>query len=282
MSLFEDIKSLEKRIQKEIARAANYKSISNYVEVYRRSIINSISSFSQADINDANIMNIISQALSDSTDFINIDLVDEINNGIFNTIEETQLFYEDLGIQPVDLFEGIQRRKEIEKITDEFNINMQSMREELRDGTLKKIKEVIGKEGLNRERLAEEIFQFADGRAQWARTNARMVVSSSNRLARDEVRQSANLQYGFYYGSVRTNTRAFCRQCAGQTFTINQINNMSNGQGLDVKIYAGGWNCIHSWLWVDPEWDQELQNTLESNRPIVELTEDSLDLSVPQ
>jgi len=282
MSLFADIETLETRVQKEIERAYKYKSINNFIQVYQESILQSFEGVSRGGFNDKIIQSTINRALSESSGFIDADLIEEIESGVFRTIEETQQFYEALGVQPVDLFEGIQRRKELEKITEEFNINMATMREELRDGTIEKVKEVIGKEGLNRQRLADEILEFADGHAHWARTNARMVVSSSNRLARDEVRQSANLQYGFYYGSVRTNTRAFCRQCAGQTFTINQINNMSNGQGLDVKIYAGGWNCIHSWLWVDPEWDQELQNTLESNRPIVELTEDSLDLSVPQ
>lgn len=282
MSLFADIETLEQKLQKEIARAGSYKSIQNFLQVYQESILQSLEGYTRSDLNNANLQNILTTALEEARDYIDIQLADQIRQGVTTTIEDTITFYDQLGIQPVNLIEGIERREEILKLTEEFNNNMSTMREELLDGTLEKMEEVIAKEGLNRSRLSEEIFEFADGKAHWARTNAKMVVSSSNRIARDELRQSADLQHGFYYGEVRSNTRAFCRSCAGGTYTLKQIENMSNGQGLDVKIYAGGWNCIHSWLWVEPEWDPELKRTMEENRPVVELTEEYLDLKVPE
>ena len=282
MSLFADIETLEQKLQKEIARAGSYKSIQNFLQVYQESILQSLEGYTRSDLNNANLQNILTTALEEARDYIDIQLADQIRQGVTTTIEDTITFYDQLGIQPVNLIEGIERREEILKLTEEFNNNMSTMREELLDGTLEKMEEVIAKEGLNRSRLSEEILEFADGKAHWARTNAKMVVSSSNRIARDELRQSADLQHGFYYGEVRSNTRAFCRSCAGGTYTLKQIENMSNGQGLDVKIYAGGWNCIHSWLWVEPEWDPELKRTMEENRPVVELTEEYLDLKVPE
>lgn len=281
MSLFDDIETLEKKVQKEILKAGAYGSINNFVQVYQESILRGLEGFTRGDLSKVKLQEVINTALQNSRDFIDEDLIIQIESGVNTTISDTITFYEELGVQPVDLIEGIERREEIQKLTEEFNNNMGSMRDELREGTLQKIEEVIGKEGINRQLLADEIFEFADGKAHWARTNSRMVVSSSNRISRDELRISADLYNGFYYGEQRDSTRAFCRSCIGNTFTLKQINNMSNGQGLDVKIYAGGWNCIHSWLWVDPEWDPQLKETLNQHTEIVQLEEDSLDLSIP-
>jgi len=55
---------------------------------------------------------------------------------------------------------------------------------------------------------------------------------------------------------------------------------MDNGQLSPVKIYAGGWNCIHSWLWVDPEWDDELASKINTD-PVVPVDDNNLKLKVP-
>lgn len=281
MSLLDDIQSLEDRIQKELFKAGGYSSITDFVQVYQQSILQALESFTRADLSKTDLESLVGRALSQATDILDEGLAAQIQGSVRTLLNDTAAFYEELGIEPVDLVDGIERRQEIEQLTEEFSINMATMREELREGTIETMTETLAKEGMNRELLAERIFEFADGKAHWARTNARMVVSSSNRIARDELRISADLKHGFYFGEIRTSTRAFCRSCVGKTFTLQQIENMANGQGLDVKIYAGGWNCIHSWLWVDPEWDPELKSTLESERPIVQVSEDSLDLSIP-
>lgn len=282
MSIFADITTLETKIEKELIKAGKYRSIDNFVQAYHDSILEGLEGFTRGQLTDVNLQQIINNALEGSSDFIDINLSEDIQRSLNQTLSDTADFYEELGIDPIDLVEGIERREEIIQLTDEFRNNMETMREELLDGTLEKMKEVIGKHGLDRSLLEAEIFKFADGRAHWARTNARMVVSSSNRIARDELRESAGLQHGFYYGAKRDTTRAFCSRLIGKTFTLKQINNMSNGQGLEVKIYCGGWNCIHSWLWVDPEWDPELKKTLNEATPIVEMEEDYLNISVPE
>ena len=49
-----------------------------------------------------------------------------------------------------------------------------------------------------------------------------------------------------------------------------------------MKIYAGGYNCIHSWLWVEPEWDDDLNKMYIEERSAVEITEDGQDITVFQ
>jgi len=42
--------------------------------------------------------------------------------------------------------------------------------------------------------------------------------------------------------------RSFCKAHLGKTYTLAEIKEMSNGQGLDVLTFKGGWNCRHKWL----------------------------------
>lgn len=41
--------------------------------------------------------------------------------------------------------------------------------------------------------------------------------------------------------------RPFCRDRLGKTYTRVEIEQMSNGQGLPVATYGGGYNCRHTW-----------------------------------
>lgn len=44
--------------------------------------------------------------------------------------------------------------------------------------------------------------------------------------------------------------RPFCSEHLGGEYTREQIAGMDNGQGLDVFIYNGGYNCRHQWLFI--------------------------------
>ena len=42
--------------------------------------------------------------------------------------------------------------------------------------------------------------------------------------------------------------RPFCAEHYKNEYTIAEIQAMSNGQGLPVLYYCGGWNCKHRWV----------------------------------
>jgi len=42
--------------------------------------------------------------------------------------------------------------------------------------------------------------------------------------------------------------RPFCRERVGKVYSIDEIRGMSNGQGLAVEYFCGGWNCRHRWV----------------------------------
>lgn len=41
--------------------------------------------------------------------------------------------------------------------------------------------------------------------------------------------------------------RDFCKDHLGKIYTIDEIKNMDNGQGLPVLNFCGGYRCVHRW-----------------------------------
>lgn len=52
----------------------------------------------------------------------------------------------------------------------------------------------------------------------------------------------------FKYVGAESNAREFCRTKVNKVYTIEEINNLDNGQGLPVKYFCGGYNCRHRWV----------------------------------
>ena len=45
--------------------------------------------------------------------------------------------------------------------------------------------------------------------------------------------------------------RSFCQEHYDKIYTIEEIERLDNGQGLDVMFFGGGYNCLHFWVpWV--------------------------------
>ena len=280
MSIFAEIESLEQRIQSILAESGLYSSVDDFVRTYTDTILDVLGSFSRSELASINIDDVIESAIQASSDFINVNMKNEIQSSIDDVLTRTTTFYQSVGVELPGLKDAINRTDDIAEISKLFSTNLASMREELREGTKEVMQSELAQGLFNRSDLEELIFQYTDGKAHYARTNARLIVSSYNRIGREQVRESANLQHGFYYGDARVNTRPFCLRCIGKVFTLQDIEQMDNGQLSPVKIYAGGWNCIHSWLWVDPEWDEELASNINTD-PVVPVEEDSLKIKVP-
>ena len=51
-----------------------------------------------------------------------------------------------------------------------------------------------------------------------------------------------------YSGPIAASSRLFCREHVGKVFTLEQIGQMDNGQGLPVLTSCGGYNCRHEWV----------------------------------
>lgn len=64
-------------------------------------------------------------------------------------------------------------------------------------------------------------------------------------LATAEITGTNKFLYG---GPVTRMTRPFCKKHAGKIYSLAQIEQMDNGQGLPVRSSLGGYNCRHFWI----------------------------------
>lgn len=82
----------------------------------------------------------------------------------------------------------------------------------------------------------------------------RHISTISNTIQLGLARQSAMsvaVSHGnkyFRYMGPKENIRPFCREHLGGVYSIDEIRAMSNGQGLPVEYYCGGYNCRHRWV----------------------------------
>ena len=61
--------------------------------------------------------------------------------------------------------------------------------------------------------------------------------------------------------------RDFCKQHYNKIYTIDEIQALNNGQGLDVLTYAGGYNCLHWWMPAGEGWRSDFYLSLFGNKP---------------
>jgi len=95
-------------------------------------------------------------------------------------------------------------------------------------------------------------------------TEIETATSAMSRAVTARKADQAGLTYYRYFGPKDNVTRPFCEYVLGdvaklpkrvevpvqrdsRVYTRDEIDQMSNGQGLDVLTYCGGWNCRHQW-----------------------------------
>lgn len=261
MSIIADINSLEQRVQAILDAAGNYGAVDNYADAYIRQIMAGLENITTST-DPETIRRLVKDAIAESQNVLNIELTQAMQSDVNSLIDETINFYADQGLKIGNIMQAMQGRQDFRALNRLFTSNLSGMETELFDGTIEVMEMAIQTGQINRAQLAKDIEEVTKSKAHYADTNARLLVSGYNRMARLEMRDSAGLDHGYYYGSVLSNTRPFCGLMVGKVLSIEQIRALDNGQGLDVETFCGGYNCIHSWMWVVIAWDQMLKDRL--------------------
>lgn len=87
--------------------------------------------------------------------------------------------------------------------------------------------------------------QAVRGQQHVAATIARTAVGAFDRA--DVIRKGVLAGVTKYRYAGPKPQRAFCGDHYGKEFTEAEIAAMSNGMGLSVRLYCGGWRCRHYW-----------------------------------
>lgn len=115
--------------------------------------------------------------------------------------------------------------------------------------------------GLKFSDLASELGDQFEKTAAQASAIADTSVSSFYRTIASQsyAKIEASLPKGavvyFYAGPSDGLERDFCANLTdkGLSYTREQINDMDNGQGMNVMVSGGGWRCRHTWILSVPE-----------------------------
>lgn len=94
------------------------------------------------------------------------------------------------------------------------------------------------------ERLAAQL----DLEVREVRTLYDTATSTFGRVMEQQASDGTADELFLYAGPVDAKMRDFCRAHIGQVFTREAIVTLDNGQGLDVFLTGGGWNCRHVWM----------------------------------
>lgn len=282
MPILNEIETLEQSVQRILENAgANYRAIDEFSQFIIREVERLIPGLSTST-DPADIREALRIALIEADGLLTSGLTLEMSNDITSIIDETLAFYQKQGIRLTtpQLIQAIERRRDFRAMQRLLNDNISQIETELFEGTMKVMEEAITSGEIVRDDMMAKIKTITDTQTAYARTNARTIVSGYNRISRLEIADSAQLNHALYYGQIASNTRPFCGLMVGKVMSREQIEALDNGQGLDVKTFCGGWNCIHSWLWVSLEWDAELGEALY-NGPLRQEGEGKRSMTVP-
>lgn len=100
--------------------------------------------------------------------------------------------------------------------------------------------------------FAREALRSAESKVHHLETEIETSLAAFDRASNIEAARSAGYEW-FRYVGPSTNLRKFCAQHLGRVYHISEIQVMTNGQGLSVLYYQGGYNCRHDWEVVTEE-----------------------------
>ncbi|MEL7169315.1 MAG: hypothetical protein AAGN64_08195 [Bacteroidota bacterium] len=222
--------------------------------------------YSAEDLDDPDVQAEIAAALAEVwpewTDALRAEIVEHVGQ----IVERTQAFYADQGLD-LDLRQAARRSQLTAAITEQLEQGLQSVRETLAKATVTKTREMLLAGVVSTDELARRIEQEAGASTRTARVQAAAAVTGYNQAHRNIVAERAGLEYWVYWGTLQVNSRAFCRIHLKNVFPTTRIEQMKNGMLEPVRVFKGGYNCRHSWLPVNPEWDAELKSRIVDVEP---------------
>lgn len=195
----------------------------------------------------------------------------EITDAVSKAIKDARVFYAEQGIDLTGLADAVGRSRQIQQLTVALEDGMRTINDELREATVDILSRQILEGTVNRQQLADDILEVTKTTAYKAHIQAKAGVAAYNQTYRNGVSERAGLDYFYYDGPLQRNTRHFCRIHLNRVFSAEQVVQMDNGMLNPVHTHRGGWNCIHSWLPISLDWDDELATKLvtESNPTVV-------------
>jgi len=257
-----ELDDMEQEVQNLLSGVENAidPATSEYEQAVVQAVLNVLDEYELQDLSEADLFTIIDDALATLTPQLQRDVQSRVAEQLQGMVDATQSFYAARGLEPSGVAESVRRSNEAQQLGRVINEGMNRIDDDLKEDTVDVLIDAVSTGTLDAESIGERISKRAGVAAGAAQTQARTSLNAYNQLYRNELAQQAQLSHFLYYGSLMTNSRSFCRLHAGSIYDEDQIAEMDNGMLNPVRVFKGGYNCRHSWVPVDPAWDEELQS----------------------
>ena len=177
------------------------------------------------------------------------------------TVESVRLtaeFYNARGLSTEGIADAVRRSEVAQQLDAAFAQTLQSARGSFYEGVREDVTRAALTGAVSRDTLLADLQDRAGLTLRDAAANAETATSAYTQAWRNQFATTADLDHFLYSGTLIEGSRAFCRAHIDRVFTSGQIAEMDNGNLNPVALSGGGWRCRHSWLAVDPEWDEGL------------------------
>jgi hypothetical protein len=259
MSVIDDIQSLQDRLDQLLDDLPVGQEQATEAAV--QAVLRLLDDRDLASLGPARLDELIREALRPAAQQLTTSTQELVTSRVQTLISETQAFYAGAGVTVPDaLSDAVRKRETTQRVTEALQSGMQIASQKLKENTLEAVEEELASPGSpSRDAIQEQLEDSIDTASNTAETHARTSIRAYDQEYRDELATETGLTHFLYSGNLQSNSRRFCIAHVGGVYTSDQIDRMRNGQLEPVRTFCGGYNCRHSWVPVDPEWDDDLQ-----------------------
>jgi len=133
--------------------------------------------------------------------------------------------------------------QDYEKIIAAHSVNFDNIEKDVNQLITGKVRQ-SAKAGHNFETLRTHLITKGIGAGE-AYTLSNTALSQFDNAIMFEYAGQAGIERFKYDGVLHPGSRPFCRDHINKIYTIEEIQKLDNGQGLDVLTSCGGYNCTH-------------------------------------
>ncbi len=163
-------------------------------------------------------------------------------------IKDLAKIKEEIGEIWNDYFYGLSGKvmldSDMEKMLSLYQVDFSNIEKDIKEKVVREVKSGIGR-GLHFDEIRRKLEHSGLGFAH-AYTEANTALAQFDNSYHIESAQSAGIDE-FIFDGISHNSRPFCKDRVGKSFTLDEIKEMNNGQGLAVLTSLGGYNCVHYW-----------------------------------
>ncbi len=233
----------QQRKKIESAKLRLSKKISNNLTSYKKAIIKVIATEyhqQQQKNKEINIKNFATKLQKKM--LVPVEIRKEIITNLINTEHFITTVWSDYFSEVAD--------KEITLTGNDYlklkafrTIKFDDIEKEISNAVITEVKKSIhGKYGFNSIRKKLE----NSGLGMYTAENlTRTALAQFDNAYHVEIAQQAGAEYFLYDGTLSENSRDFCSEHVGRVYTLTELAEMDNKQGLPVQTSLGGYRCQH-------------------------------------